>query len=204
MTVQTPAITARKVRAADRAAVVAAMAAAFYDDPVFRWMSPDDEHRRRLLPDFFELATGIFARHDEIWCVGDPVAGGAIWSPAGVEPMNDEAGALFEARCTEIAGPDAGRWSDVIALLDDNHPHHADHDYLWLLGVRPGLQGCGLGTAMLRAVLDRADRTGVAAYLEATSPDNRRLYQRHGFVVTGELAIVGGPSLWAMWREPLG
>ncbi len=67
-----------------------------------------------------------------------------------------------------------------------------------------GLQGCGLGTAMLRAVLDRADRTGVAAYLEATSPDNRRLYQRHGFVVTGELAIVGGPSLWAMWREPLG
>ena len=204
MTVQTRSITARKVRSADRTAVVAAMAAAFYDDPVFRWMSPDGEHRRRLLPDFFELATGIFARHDELWCVGDSVDGAAIWSPAGVEPMNDETGALFEARCTEIAGPDADRWADVIALLDDNHPHHADHHYLWLLGVQPGLQGRGLGTAMLRAVLDRADRTGVPAYLEATSPDNRRLYERHGFVVTGELAIVGGPSLWAMWREPLG
>ena len=38
------------------------------------------------------------------------------------------------------------------------------------------------------------------AYLEATSEQNRRLYERHGFVATAELRLPDGPSLWAMWR----
>jgi hypothetical protein len=47
-----------------------------------------------------------------------------------------------------------------------------------------------------------ADRCGAPAYLEDTSPRNRALHERHGFQVTGELALAGGPPLWAMWREP--
>ncbi|MDN5858748.1 MAG: GNAT family N-acetyltransferase, partial [Pseudonocardia sp.] len=65
-------------------------------------------------------------------------------------------------------------------------------------------RGAGQGSAMLRTVLDRADRSRVPAYLEATSPDNRRLYERHGFVVTGEIAVADSPPLWTMWREPAG
>jgi hypothetical protein len=64
-----------------------------------------------------------------------------------------------------------------MALLDDHHPHHRDHDYLWFLGVRPQWQSKGHGSA-LRGLLVRADRTSTATYLGATSPDNRRLYQR--------------------------
>jgi len=202
MTISTALHTARKARKTDRAAVAAALAAAFQDDPVFRWLTPDDTRRNRILPPFFDLAIDLFATHDDTWCVGPPVVGGAIWSPAGVEPMDETAGERFAQRCAELAGPDIGRWEEIIALLDENHPHHTDHDYLWLLGVVPAWQGHGYGSALLRAVLDRADRTGVPAYLEATSSDNRRLYERHGFQVTAELAVAGGPSLWAMWREP--
>lgn len=209
---QTLPIAVRKARPVDRPALATTMAEAFLGDPVFRWCTPDDRRRRRLLPAFFALAAQAFAAHDETWCTGDTledgtagddVVGAAIWAPAGVEPMSDADGEAFAARCTELAGPDAGRWSDVIALLDDNHPHHADHDYLWLLAVRPARQGHGHGGALLRAVLDRADRDGTPAYLEATSPDNRRLYQRHGFEVVGELAVAGSPPLWPMWREPV-
>jgi len=204
MTVQTTPTTPREARPADLAAISTAMADAFFADPVFRWLTPDDEHRRRMLPAFFELATEIFAKHDETWCVGteNDVVGAAIWAPAGVEPMSPADGETFADRCAELAGPYADRWMEIITLLDENHPHHADHDYLWLLGVRPDAQGRRHGTSLLRAVLERADRTGTPAYLEATSPDNRRLYERHGFEVTGELAVAGGPPLWAMWREP--
>lgn len=48
----------------------------------------------------------------------------------------------------------------------------------------------------------RWDARGDAAHLEATSPDNRRLYERHGFEVTGEIVVPDGPTLWAMWRDP--
>ena len=59
-----------------------------------------------------------------------------------------------------------------------------------------------IGSALLHEVLDRADREHLPAYLEATSPRNRALYERHGFEVTGELRCADCPPLWAMWRAP--
>ena len=41
------------------------------------------------------------------------------------------------------------------------------------------------------------------AYHEATTPRNRALYERHGYVTLGEFTLPdGGPPLWRMWREP--
>ena len=68
--------------------------------------------------------------------------------------------------------------------------------------IQPAVQGLGLGSALMRATLVGVDAAGEPAYLEATSPDNRRLYERHGFEVVRELPLPGGPSLYAMWREP--
>jgi ribosomal protein S18 acetylase RimI-like enzyme len=205
MTVQTTMTTPRKARPADRPAIAATMAGAFFDDPVFRWLTPDDGDRRRILPAFFELATQVFAQHDQTWCVGTDergLVGAAIWAPAGVAPMSEADGEAFAIRCGELAGPYADRWAEIVTLLDDHHPHHAEHDYLWFLAVRPDRHGRGHGSALLRAVLDRADGNGTPAYLDATSSDNRRLYERHGFRVIGELAVAGGPPMWQMWREP--
>jgi RimJ/RimL family protein N-acetyltransferase len=42
----------------------------------------------------------------------------------------------------------------------------------------------------------------VAAYLEASNENSRRLYERHGFIVQRELPIPDGPSMWTMWRSP--
>ena len=52
-------------------------------------------------------------------------------------------------------------------------------------------------------MLQRADADGLPAYHEATSPRNRALYERHGYVNQGELVLPdGGPTLWRMWRDP--
>jgi hypothetical protein len=51
-------------------------------------------------------------------------------------------------------------------------------------------------------MLERCDREGVSAYLDAPSPDNKRLYERHGFRAGAEYAPEGGPPFWPMWREP--
>jgi ribosomal protein S18 acetylase RimI-like enzyme len=55
---------------------------------------------------------------------------------------------------------------------------------------------------MLREVLDKADATGVAAYLESSNERNLTLYKRHGFAVVEEIRALGhGPSIWRMWRD---
>lgn len=185
---------------AERDAVVAALAAAFQDDPVFAWLTPDPARRATVLPGFFAHAADAVAHHDGTWRAGQ--TGAALWTAPGREPMSPEQGEQFAAVCAGLAGADAERWFAVIELLEQHHPAAPDHHYLWFLGVRPEDQGRGLGSALLQAVLDDADRTGTPAYLEATSEGSRRLYLRHGFTVTAELAVAGGPPLWAMWREP--
>jgi ribosomal protein S18 acetylase RimI-like enzyme len=89
----------------------------------------------------------------------------------------------------------------MITSLERHHPR-ADHYYLPYIGVAPTAQGHGLGTALLRPILDRCDRDGVPAYLEASNPRCARLYERLGFPTTATIRPLRAPPIQLMWREP--
>lgn len=102
----------------------------------------------------------------------------------------------------EIAGRDAGRFFQLEETFAEHHPDEPLY-YLNFLATVPAFQGRGIGAAFLRAMLDRADGEGMPAYHEATTPRNRALYERHGYVDQGVFHLPdGGPPLWRMWREP--
>jgi GNAT superfamily N-acetyltransferase len=191
----------RRTRPGDAAAVSSVLAAAFIDDPVFRWLVPDEEVRAATNRAFLDLLIEILAPHDDAWTTADGVHGAALWVPYGREAMSADAGAIFEARVAELFHPYGDRVEQVIAAMDAVHPAEP-HEYLWFLGVAPDAQGRGIGGSLLAPVLQRADRAGHPAYLEATSPRNRALYERHGFVAAAPIAAPGGPPLWPMWRPP--
>jgi GNAT superfamily N-acetyltransferase len=59
-----------------------------------------------------------------------------------------------------------------------------DGDLLEHFYLDPGQQGRGLGTAVLRTLLDRSDAAGVPVRLTVLQGSAaRRLYERHGFTV---------------------
>lgn len=189
---------ARRIGEADIPAVIETLSQSFFDDPMMRWWIPDDARRREILPGFFELMVGAFLPADEIWSL-DGVAA-ALWVPPGPQPSAEETAELGRA-IAELAGENAARGFAIMAATEQVHPKE-EHLYLFFLGARPRFQGRGLGSALLRAVLDRCDAGGVPAYLEASSEDNRRLYERHGFVVREELTVDDSPPLHLMWRDP--
>lgn len=82
------------------------------------------------------------------------------------------------------------------------HPATPPHWYLVWLGTDPSDQGKGLGSAVLRPVLEHCDTEGVAAYVESSKERNIAFYARHGFRVIRELRLPRGPTVWPMWREP--
>jgi ribosomal protein S18 acetylase RimI-like enzyme len=182
----------------DAARLAHALARAFEDDPVFRWFSPDDGRRRAMLPDFFAVFVAAFMRHGETY-IGGGGAGAALWSAPGVDPIG--ADPAYGERLAEVAGADAPRLFEVVETLEASAPEEPHH-HLQFLGVVPGRRGEGLGGALMAPVLERCDRDGAAAYLEATSDRNRALYERHGFRAYGAIRVPGGPALHQMWRDP--
>jgi len=62
-----------------------------------------------------------------------------------------------------------------------------DHVFLRELQVLPAAQNHGIGTAVLRAELERATALGLPLRLRVLQQNRaRQLYERHGFAVTGE------------------
>ena len=121
--------------------------------------------------------------------------------PPGGHAVEPDEAEQFGAGLESAAGIDAPRLFEVMELLDMHHPDGSFY-FLNLLAVRPEQQGQGLGSALLAHTLDRCDREGVPAYLDATSKNNRRLYERHGFEAGAPYAPAGGPPLYPMWRDP--
>jgi ribosomal protein S18 acetylase RimI-like enzyme len=190
----------RRASPSDVPRIAATLSRAFFDDPVFRWAAPDDDRRRELLPAFFAQIAETLQRYDEIHLAGLG-AGAALWVPPGGTPVPDDQAEEFGNRMLAIAGTDAERLFEVSELIDSHHPPGSFY-FLQFIGVEPAGQGRGLGSRLLAHTLERCDRERERAYLDATSEDNKRLYERHGFRASGEYAPTGGPPLWPMWREP--
>jgi ribosomal protein S18 acetylase RimI-like enzyme len=97
---------------------------------------------------------------------------------------------------------DKGRLPEIFAVLEQMaHFHPGEpHWYLPLIGVDPGVQSRGLGSALLRHVLARCDRERVPAYLESTNPRNSSLYERFGFQAIGRIQTSSSPAIIPMLR----
>jgi GNAT superfamily N-acetyltransferase len=187
---------------ADEVDVVArTVAAAFFDDPVTRWLLPDVDQRRRVVEPMFRLYVAPYVRHGETYLAGDG-DGAAVWLPPGVELQSRDEEAELGRALEALVGPDLRRFELLAQTFEQHHPREPLY-YCQFLATMPALQGRGIGSTFLRQMLARADREGMPAYHEATTPRNRALYERHGYVNEGVFELPdGGPPLWRMWRSP--
>ncbi len=87
-----------------------------------------------------------------------------------------------------------------------HHDHAAmPHWYLAAIGVAPEFQGQGIGSALMRPMLERADREGLHCWLDTHQEQNVRLYERHGFEVSERVELPGHPiPVYGMLRQPRG
>ncbi|AFR50067.1 GNAT family N-acetyltransferase [Gordonia sp. KTR9] len=112
--------------------------------------------------------------------------------PAPDEQFQAEVADLHGDRLAAVTGaetpaPPAGAW------------------HLVTLGVRPGSQGKGLGSSLVRAglaVLDDKTPPGALVALETSDDRNVMIYERVGFVVTATTPVDTGLVVHSMLRDP--
>jgi GNAT superfamily N-acetyltransferase len=132
------------------------------------------------------------------------VAGVAVWEKPGQWKTGVGRQLALLPAMVPAFGRHLARVLRAIAAIEARHPREL-HYYLPFVGVDPEWQGRGLGSAVLAPVLERCDREGMPAFLEASTPRNRALYERHGFAVSEEFKLgQTAPVQWRMWREPGG
>ncbi len=186
-------------------AAAAVLARAFYNDPPMVYSLPDESRRwkcRYILETYLRGCIsfgGVYAASANFESV-------AVWLPADKtdrrlsQNMIDTLSIFFQA------GPRAAaRQKEISQAMGAAHRRciALPHQYLFFLGVEPELQGKGYASAVVRPMLQRADREGVACYLDNTRERNLPLYRHFGFETVEEYTIPGiSSSVWAMVRQP--
>jgi GNAT superfamily N-acetyltransferase len=191
------------VRAAtpDELGILAAVLGhAYADDPVWSWVYPQPDRSRRLARMFRPLLRATQDRGATV-LTDEARRGAAIWQRSHARSL----GALGTARVAAAmiaSGARVRRGQAVMRAIEQRHPREP-HWYLAVLGTDPAHWGEGVGSALVRHVLDDPAQGDEPAYLETETAANVPFYARHGFRVVGELDVPGGgPHLWLMWRDP--
>ena len=191
------------VRPTETDALASTMAREFEKDPMCAHLLPDDRTRVARMSRAFRLfMKHLYLPNGNSYAIGD-TEGGALWMSPGAYPPS----ALQQLRMLPGLSRVFGllsmpRCLRDVAQMDSIHPKGPPHWYLGFLGVHPSKQGRGLGSRLMQPVLERCDSDRTPAYLETTNVLNLPLYKHHGFMVSAECDLPGGPHIWGMWREP--
>ncbi|MEO0559931.1 MAG: GNAT family N-acetyltransferase [Bacteroidota bacterium] len=200
------AIEIRPLRQDDTTAAVELAARAFHDDPLFVHLHPDASTRQR------EFAVEHAAYLKRIYLpvglaegavMDRQLVGMALWLP----PNAQNGLSWREWLCIPTLLRTVG-WTRTRFMIreygafDAAWPAGKQFHYLGLIAVDAQAQGRGVGSALLQAGLDRADRDSVGVYLETGTEINLAFYRKHGFDVQQEIQLPTGPRHWAMWRPP--
>lgn len=187
-------------------AAAALLTAAFHEDPAARALCPDPRRRCRWLERRFHAL--LLEAGGEAFVAGSPPAGLALWTaPGGGVPLVRGArgrAAIQWTRLTLLLHPlVALRSLRVVPALERLRRRAAGGPHLILvtLAVSPERRRRGIGAALLRDGLRRADALGLDCYLETAAPENLAFYGRFGFEVAGEACPSGGALTWALLRR---
>lgn len=171
--------------------------AAFHDDPLYRWLYPDETTRPRALGDNFTLILSLARERGRIDTTSDGSTV-AVWTEPGVALLDDPLPFVdlldrWAPRRRDTALEGMERCGDFARQTDQT---------LHVLAVHPAQQGRGAAARLLGPTLADLDRSGVPAYLESTNVRNVTFYTRCGFGVLAKVAVPGGgPLVRPMRRE---
>ena len=169
-----------------------------FDDPVTRWLLPHVEQRRRRDRAVVPLYVAPYLRHGDTYMTGD---GNGAAVAAARRRAAERGGGRGVRRC---AGGARRERRPLRAARGDVRapPPRRAAVLLPIPGHGPGVPGARHRSAFLRAMLTRADQEGFPAYHEATTPRNRALYERHGYLTQVSSSSPTAGRRCGAWRSP--
>ncbi|HLW69300.1 MAG TPA: GNAT family N-acetyltransferase [Candidatus Binataceae bacterium] len=180
------------------------LARAFHDDPPFVHFVPEAAQRVRVLSSFFSRFARYGMVSGEVQGTADR-RGIAIW--LSQEHASSKLATLAGLDQLSVIFGDVGfaRLSAFLTFMEKLHHDSmaATHWYLAFIGVDPTHQGKGVGTALLKPMLDRAEAEALPCYLETFLARNVPFYRKNGFNLLSEGVEPSSKcQFWTFARDP--
>ncbi|PKO02417.1 MAG: hypothetical protein CVU43_07830 [Chloroflexi bacterium HGW-Chloroflexi-5] len=186
----------------------AVVASAFFNYPMFTFYFPDEKRRLWELPWYMEQTLKCALSYGEVYT--NPECSGVIFTlPPGHTKISQweymQHGFLLTPMVLGLK--DFARSQECEAFVGETHERLMKdrlHYYLWGLTVDPKVKGTGIGSALLKKVLDIANSASMPVYLETHDEKNVVYYESKGFkLISTEKFPHNDLELWCMLREPL-
>jgi GNAT superfamily N-acetyltransferase len=184
----------------NRNGVLSTIVLAFAADPFMRWMLPSADIYMKYYREMIEIFNGSTINSGTCLITAD-LEGAAMWLAPDVEPDEDAVRTLLEGALTPEK---KGVFEEIFEKMGDFHPDDDDCWHLPTIGVDPGHQNKGVGSALMKHMTQKLDENGHLGYLESSNPKNISFYQRHGFEIMGEIQVADAPVIRPMIRQRLG
>src|SRR3954464_9532012 len=144
----------RKVTQEDVPRLALTLGRDFDSDPPMRWFLRDDERRVELDRQMFHVMLRTVHIGRDACCTTQDVIGGALWVPPGQWRLGFVQQLRLLPGMIRVFGRASPRARRGLTVRDAGHPRKP-HWYLDSLGVDPDWQGKGIGSALMRPVLER-------------------------------------------------
>ncbi|QRV86404.1 GNAT family acetyltransferase [Ceratobasidium sp. AG-Ba] len=140
------------------------------------------------------------------------LVGFSIWYEPGRGFLADDTQLRYWSNFAESLKPELKSWWTEEMLprynkltdegLGEGNKHNLLH--LQVLGVHPGFQRQGLGSALVKHRLSQSDADGVSTCLETEDEDNLPFYKKLGYTIKAQVLIPsphGDFTTWCFYRE---
>ncbi len=182
------------------------VASAFFNYPMLTYYFPDEASRMRRMTWYMERVLRTALRYGEVLTAPDLTGVMFILPPGHTRITLPEYLRNGFTLIPFVMGFGNYNNSDAcekfVADTQERLLKGRGHYYLWGLVADPKTQRKGVGTALLKALTDKADAESMPVYLETHNQKNVAYYERFGFRLTHTDTIpVHGLDIWCMLRE---
>lgn len=172
-----------KISANQALIAVNILAQGFVEDPMWKFILPRSQNRLQILKAMFEVFVEDGIKRGEV-LVAPNRQGAIIWYPSQVNIFDDnftDVETKIKAITQNFQEFDAIHRLETIGKkvqpLAPTIPHH---EIFWIATL-PEFRGKGVGSRLLKPIINDANVQKIGCHLVSSNPDNTSFYRHHGF-----------------------
>jgi GNAT superfamily N-acetyltransferase len=184
---------------------------AFADDPVFSYLTPESRQERlQALTWLLNNALEYCYLYGNIYTTSD-IKGIAAWLPpeqssfTGIQLLQQILQLRLYLLPFKCGWNKFGRWLSFLKVIENYHGLDMLtqlHWYLALMFVNPNYQRQGVGSALLKPILDRSCDEKLPCYVVTFTEQAVEFYQKNGFgIIRKSQVSEAAPVFWNLRRD---